>query len=366
MEENKGKPNNRRKKIAAFIIFPLLIIIGAVVLFFYREYKATHISTDDAFVDGRVHVIASKISGTVKSIYVKDNQFVKKDDLILDIDPIDYDVRVKEARAGLETEIAKLAEIRDKVDTAKKQLTGIVASMEEAKANLELQEANLRQAEIDFKRAESLLKKEVIPREQYDKAKTTYDVAAAQVKAAKERIKQLEASFETQKAVIKQTETSLIPQQAQIQQKDATLKGTELNKSYTKIYASSDGYIAKRSVEVGNQIQPGQPLLAVVPLDDIWITANYKETQLGRVKTGQKVKIIVDTYPNKVFYGKVESVQAGTGAVFSLLPPENATGNYVKIVQRIPVKIILDQNTDPSHNLRIGMSVVPTILVNSK
>lgn len=366
MEENKEKPNNRRKKIAAIIIFPVLIVIGAVMLFLYREYKATHISTDDAFVDGRVHAIASKIPGTVKAIHVNDNQFVKKGNPILEIDPIDYDVRVKEAQAGLETEIAKLSEIRDKVDTAKKQLAGIMASMEEARANLELQEANLRQAEVDFKRAESLLKREVIPREQYDKAKTTYDVAVAQVKAAKERIKQLEASLETQKAVVKQTETSLIPQQAQIQQKEATLKGTELSKSYTIIYSPSDGYIAKKSVETGNQIQPGQSLMAVVPLDDIWITANYKETQLERVKLGQKVKIIVDTYPGKVFYGKVESVQAGTGAVFSLFPPENATGNYVKIVQRIPVKIILDQDTDPSHNLRIGMSVVPTILVNSK
>jgi membrane fusion protein (multidrug efflux system) len=366
MEENKEKPNNRRKKIAAIIIFPVLIVIGAVMLFLYREYKATHISTDDAFVDGRVHAIASKIPGTVKAIHVNDNQFVKRGGPILEIDPIDYDVRVKEAQAGLETEIAKLSEIRDKVDTAKKQLAGIMASMEEARANLELQEANLRQAEVDFKRAESLLKKEVIPREQYDKAKTTYDVAVAQVKAAKERIKQLEASLETQKAVVKQTETSLIPQQAQIQQKEATLKGTELSKSYTIIYSPSDGYIAKKSVETGNQIQPGQSLMAVVPLDDIWITANYKETQLERVKLGQKVRIIVDTYPGKVFYGKVESVQAGTGAVFSLFPPENATGNYVKIVQRIPVKIILDQDTDPSHNLRIGMSVVPTILVSSK
>ncbi len=366
MGENKGKPNNRRKKIAAIIIFPVLIVIGAVVLFLYREYKATHISTDDAFVDGRVHAIASKIPGTVKAIHVNDNQFVKKGAPILEIDPIDYDVRVKETQAGLETERAKLSEIRDKVDTAKKQLAGIMASMEEARANLELQEANLRQAEVDFKRAESLLKKEVIPREQYDKAKTTYDVAVAQVKAAKERIKQLEASLETQKAVIKQTETSLITQQAQIQQKEATLKGTELSKSYTIIYSPSDGYIAKKSVETGNQIQPGQSLMAVVPLDDIWITANYKETQLERVKLGQKVRIIVDTYPGKVFYGKVESVQAGTGAVFSLFPPENATGNYVKIVQRIPVKIILDQDTDPSHNLRIGMSVVPTILVSSQ
>jgi membrane fusion protein (multidrug efflux system) len=368
MEENKGRPNNRRKKIAAFIIFPLLIVIGAVILFFYREYKATHISTDDAFVDGRVHTIASKISGTVKVIYVNDNQFIKKGDPILEIDPTDYDVRMKEAQAGLETERAKLSEIRDRVDTAKKQLEGILASMGEARANLELQEANLRQAEVDFKRAESLLKKEVIPREQYDKAKTTYDVAAAQVKAAKERIKQLEASLETQKAVVKQTETSLIPQQAQIQQKEASLKGTELNLGYTKIYAPTDGYITKRTVEVGNQVQVGQPLLAVVPLaqDDIWISANYKETQLEKVKPGQKVEIKVDTFPGKKFYGRVESIMSGTGAAFSLLPPENATGNYVKIVQRIPVKIILDQGTDPSHNLRIGMSVVPTILVNSK
>ncbi len=366
MGENKEKPNNRKKKIAAFIIFPGLIVIGAVVLFFYREYKATHISTDDAFVDGRVHAIASKIPGTVKAIYVNDNQFVRKGVPILEIDPIDYEVRVKEAQAGLETERAKLSEIRDRVETAKKQLIGILASMEEARANLELQEATLRQAAVDFKRAESLLKKEVIPKEQYDKAKTTYDVAAAQVKAARERLKQLEASFETQKAVIKQTETSLIPQQAQIKQKEAILKGAELSKSYTLIYSPSDGYIAKKSVEVGNQIQLGQSLMAVVSLNDIWIIANYKETQLERVNPGQKVKIKVDTFSGKVFYGKVESVQAGTGAVFSLFPPENATGNYVKIVQRIPVKIILDRGTDPSHNLRIGMSVVPTILVNSK
>jgi membrane fusion protein (multidrug efflux system) len=366
VEEKKGKQNNRRKKTLAFILFPFIILIGAVALFFYREYHATHISTDDAFVDGRVHVVASKIPGTVKVIHVKDHQFVKKGDPILEIDPMDYEVRVKEAKAGLETERAKLTEIRDRVDTAKKQLMGIVASLEEAKANLELQEATFRQAEVDFKRAELLLKKEVIPRENFDKAKTGYDVAVAQTKAARERIKQLEASLETQKAVIKQTETSLIPQHAQIQQKDATLKGVELNRGYTKIYSSSEGFIAKKSVEIGNQIQSGQYLMAIVPLDDIWITANYKETQLERVRPGQKVKIKVDTYPGKVFDGRVDSVMAGTGAVFSLFPPENATGNYVKIVQRIPVKILLDKETDSAHVLRIGMSVVPTILVDSK
>jgi membrane fusion protein (multidrug efflux system) len=363
MEEKKEKPNQRRKKAVTFILFPVIIVIGAVTLYFYLQYKKTHISTDDAFVDGRVHAIASKIPGTVSAIHVKDNQFVKKSDLLLEIDSTDYEVKVKEARAGLETERAKLPEIRDRVDTVKKQLSEIIASLEASRANVELQEANLRQAEIDFKRAEILLKKEVIPRDQYDRAKTAYEIAVAQVKAAKDRVKQLEASLETQRAVIKQTESSLMPQHAQIQQKDAILKGAELNKSYTKIYTPSDGYISKKSVEIGNQIQPGQSLMAVVPLDDIWITANYKETQLERVKPGQKVKIKVDTYPSKVFHGKVDSVMAGTGAVFSLFPPENATGSYVKIVQRIPVKIVLDQGTDPAHILRIGISVVPTILV---
>jgi membrane fusion protein (multidrug efflux system) len=356
-----GGRNNK----VVFVLFPVLILMGALTLYFYRGYKATHITTDDAFVDGRIHVIASKVPGTVKVIHVKDNQFVKRNDLLLEVDPRDYEVRVKEAHAGLETERAKLSEIRDRVDTVRKQLSEGIASLEAARATLELQEANLRQAEIDFRRADSLLKKEVVTKEQFDKAKTNYDMGVAQVKAAKERIKQLEASLETQKALIKQTETSLIPQQAQIQQKDAILKGAELNKSYTNIYAPSDGYIAKRTVEVGNQIQSGQSLMAVVPLDDIWITANYKETQLERVQPGQKVKIKVDTYPSKVFYGKVESVMAGTGVVFSLFPPENATGNYVKIVQRIPVKIVLDPDTDRAHILRIGMSVVPTILVES-
>ncbi len=363
MEEKKGKPNQRRKKFVAFILFPAIIIIGAVTLYFYLGYKETHISTDDSFVDGRVHAIASKIPGTVSAIHVKDNQFVKKGDLLLEIDSTDYEVKVKEARAGLETERAKLPEIRDRVDTVKKQLNEIIASLEAARANLELQKANLELAKVDLQRAEFLLKKEAIPKQQYDNSKNKYEVAVAQVKAAQDQVKQVEASLETQRALIKQTESGLPPQEAQIRQKDAVLKGTELNLRYTRIYAPADGYIAKRTVEIGNQIQPGQALTAVVPLDDIWITANYKETQLEKVKQGQKVKIKVDTYPGKVFYGKVDSVMAGTGAVFSLFPPENATGNYVKIVQRIPVKITLDKDTDPSHILRVGMSVVPTVLV---
>jgi membrane fusion protein (multidrug efflux system) len=365
MEEKRGNRNSQRKKIVAFILLPSIIIIGAIILYSYIRYKDTHISTDDAFVDGRVHVVASKVSGTVRAIGVKDNQFVKKNDLLLEIDPTDYDVKVKEAKAGLETEKSKLSEISTKVDTTKKQLSEIIASLEAARASLEAQQASFRQADIDLKRMDLLYQKQVIPKEQLDRAKTNYDVAIAQVKVARDRIQQLEASLETQRALIKQTESGLPTQQAQIQEKEAALKMAELNQSYTRIYAPSDGYITKRTVEVGNQIQASQPLMAIVPLtqEDIWITANYKETQLKNVKPGQRVRIEVDTYPGKTFEGRVNSIMAGTGAVFSLFPPENATGNFVKVVQRIPVKIVLESGTDPNHVLRVGMSVAPTILI---
>jgi membrane fusion protein, multidrug efflux system len=148
-----------------------------------------------------------------------------------------------------------------------------------------------------------------------------------------------------------------------VKQKQEALEADRLKKSYTLIYAPSSGYVTKKSVEVGNQIQAGQPLMAIVPLADVWIIANYKETQLEGVKPGQKVVIEVDSYPGKKFSGKVESIMAGTGAAFSLFPPENATGNYVKVVQRVPVKIILDAGTDPNKLLRVGMSVEPTIMV---
>jgi len=365
MAEKKEKPNKQGRRTIALILLSVVIILGAVGLYLYMRYKATHISTDDAFVDGRVHVIASKIPGTVRTLHITDNQLVKKSDPLLEIDPVDYDVRVKEAQAGLQVERARLSELRDRVNTAKKQLTEIMASLEAARANVELQKANLDLAKVNLQRSESLLKKEAIPRQQYDNSKTAYEVAVAQVKAAQDMVKQLEASLETQKALIKQTEAGLPTQEAQIRQKEATLTAAQLNLGYTVLYAPAGGYVTKRTVETGNQIQIGQPLMAVVPLvqADVWITANYKETELKNVKPGQKVKIEVDTYPGKVFYGKVNSIMAGTGAVFSLFPPENATGNFVKVVQRIPVKIVLDEGADPNHLLRIGMSVVPTIFV---
>ena len=364
MEEKTIQPvNKRRRKIIALIVLAVIAVIGIITVYFYLQYKSTHITTDDAFVDGNIHTIASKVPGTVKNVYVKSNQFVKKGDILVELDPADYEVKLNETSSGAGAEKAKFIEVETRIEVSKSKLTELSAALGAAKANLELQEANLSQAENDSRRAENLYKKESISKDKYEKMMTAYAVALAQVKAAKEQIKQVEKELETQKTIIKQTEASRTAQLSVIKEKEAKQNAAQLNYSYTKIYSPADGYVTRKSVELGNQIGAGQPIMAIVSFEDLSVVANYKETQLEKISPGQKVKIKVDTYPGKVFRGKVDSIMAGTGAVFSLFPPENATGNYVKVVQRIPVKIVLDKDTDKEHILRIGMSVVPTILI---
>jgi membrane fusion protein, multidrug efflux system len=346
-----------------FLIAALVLIAGGIGLLMYRDYRATHVNTDDAFVEGRIHTIAPRIPGPVRLVNVTDNQSVRAGDLLLELDPSDYEVKVNEAASSVESERMKSQEMQNRRDAAEKQMAEIKAGIEAAKANVVLQQANLAQADLDMKRYENLYRQEAISKERYEKTKTAFDVSEAQVKAARERVKQLEASLATQTSLIRQAQAGVSTQAAVARNKEAVLAGATLNKSYTRIVAPVDGYVTKKSVEAGNQVAPGTPLLALVPLDDIWIIANYKETQLTRVKRGQKVEIEVDTYPGKKWYGKVESIMAGTGSTFSLFPPENATGNYVKVVQRIPVKVLLDKGSDKDHVLRIGMSVVATIII---
>jgi len=358
---SEKQPNSKRKKLA-FSICCILMIFGAAGVYLYRGYMKTHITTDDAFITGRIHVVAAKISGTVQKLHVSDNQYVNAGDILLEIDERDYALGVTQAQAALDAEKAKIAEIEIEQDVAAKHLAELQFTVESNLAELKLQQAQLRQAGKDLERAKSLFSKNVLPEDQYDKAATAYEIASARLDAAEKQVKRAQGAVETQKAVILQIETSLDAQRSVLTKQEEFLKAQVLRASYTRLYAPVSGYISKRSVEVGNQVQPGQSLMAVVPLDDIWITANYKETQLERVRPGQSVKIRIDTFPSKVFTGKADSIMAGTGSVFSLFPPENATGNYVKVVQRIPVKIVLDKDADPDHTLRIGMSVVPTIL----
>ena len=353
---------NLNKKKSAVLLLSVILIIGIGCVLYYLEYRKIYISTDDAFVTGRIHVIASKVPGTVKTLHVDDNQFVKKDDLLVEIDVKDYDVRVRGAQSARNAERSKLDELSTRTDVARKQLVELQFSVQSARTNQRLQETNLKQAEIDYKRAEALYKRGVVPEERLEKTKTGYDVSVAQVEASRDQLKQIEAALETQKSVIKQSESAFKSQDSMVKQKDEVLKAEDLKKSYTNIYAPAEGYITKKSVETGNQIQEGQPLMAIVPLDDIWVVANYKETQIENVKPGQRARIKVDTYPDRAFEGTVQSIMSGTGSVFSLFPPENATGNYVKVVQRIPVKIVLKKGTDPNHILRVGMSVAPTII----
>lgn len=342
----------------------VLVLGGLAGLLYYLHYRSTHLSTDDAFVTGRIHVVASKVPGTVARIAVADNQLVKQDDELVEIDEKDYDVRVRETESAVQAEKAKEREIALRADVARRQLAEYGHRLETARANLRLQEVQARQAGIDLRRAEQLMEKKIIAQERYDKAKTAAETSQAQVAAAREQAKQAEAALLTQESLIRQTESAGRSQEATVRQREEALKGDLLRKSYTRIAAPAAGYVTKRAIEVGNQVQAGQPLMAVVALGDVWIVANYKETQLERMKPGQKVEVRVDGYPGRTFDGRVDSIMAGTGAVFSLFPPENATGNYVKVVQRIPVKILLEKGTDPGHLLRVGMSVVPTVLVD--
>ncbi len=363
MEETKEVAGAGSKKKIALSIFALMVIVGLTALFFYTRYIKTHISTDDAFIDGDIYTIAPKVSGTVKNVYVSSNQLVKKGDILVELDEADYDVKVSETASGLEAEKAKVAEIESKIQAAKKQLAEAVARIEAVKAVNELQNANLEQAEKDRDRAENIYKKNAISKEKYERTLTAYKVALAQVRASTEDMNAVTLTVETQKAAVKQAEASKISQMSIIKQKEAVHETAQLNSGYTRINSPADGYVTKKSIEIGNQIKAGQPIMAIVSLNDVYVTANYKETELERVKPGQRVEIEVDTYPGRKFTGKVDSIMAGTGSAFSLFPPENATGNYVKVVQRIPVKIVLDKDTDREHVLRVGMSVVPTIIV---
>jgi membrane fusion protein (multidrug efflux system) len=286
---------NNKKKILIYLS-GVLAIPAIVFLAIYVIKGLSRVTTDDAYIEGRIHTIAAKINGTVKGVHVQDNQRVRRGELILEIDPADYELKVHEAQASLD-----------------------------------IREVSLWQASRDKERAEALYRREIFPKERYENAFTAYNLARAQLKAA-----------------------------------DVQLKIAQRNLEYTKIYAPTDGYVTKKSVELGNQIQPGQPLMAVVDIDDLWVTANYKETQLKNVRVGQRAEIKVDTYPGSTFTGRVDSIMAGTGAVFSLFPPENALGNYVKVVQRIPVKIVFDNGTYDHHNLHIGMSCIPTIFTKDE
>ncbi len=316
-EKGKGLSHNRKIRIRIYLVVIVIALISAVI---YYYYESTHyVSTDDAFIGGHPVLIAPHVSGYVHKLYVSDNEHVKKGKLLLEIDSRPFQLQLNEAKVDLEVAVSK---------------------KNVAISNLAIVIDAQNTAAIDMYRNQLLSTGNAISLEKFEHTIALYQAAKSAVKAQQAMIKLEKANVDKAKANLSQAELTL---------------------SYTKIYAPANGYVAKRNFDIGSFVSTGNPVMAVV-LDNKWVNANFKETQLTGIRLGQTVDIYIDAFPNKVFKGKVQSIQAGTGAAFSLLPPENATGNFVKTVQRVPVKIVFDQIPDQQkYFLALGMSVEPTV-----
>jgi membrane fusion protein (multidrug efflux system) len=378
------------------VIFLLILVGAAIGGYRFWNYLESYESTDDAEVDGDIYAVTSRIAGTVKAVYVQDNQAVKAGELLVELDPRDYEVSLEQAKAALNESRSLVAVARPNVPitsvttetTLSTSVTDIAQSRaavagaqrdyESAVADVRKAEADSVKAQADLARYKLLVAKDEISKQQYDQAEAAAKSAAADVDAKRATAEAYARSIEEAQARLEQSQTKQIeaernrPQQIAIQ--NATVENRQasavhqqtlvdqaaLNLSYTKIFAPIDGIIGKKNAEPGQEVAPGQQLMADVPLNDIWITANFKETQLKKMRPNQRATIHVDSY-DRDYQGYVESVAGATGARFSLLPPENATGNYVKVVQRVPVRIRIKEGEDPNHQLRPGMSVDPKV-----
>ncbi|MCK5352978.1 HlyD family secretion protein [bacterium] len=382
------------KKMRAFMIVGTIVAVGLIILFLYRGYAKTHVTTDDAFVEGSIHMIGARVAGTVVEILISDNQQVKAGDLLARLDPEPFQKAVDEADASFQSEEGRLTETNAQIVAQEKRVSAMEASLARTReaekelmaavsakqAQMQARSAALDQSRLDLIRAEKLSKQEVIPQSRYERAKTTFEMASADLTAAEEfknqavvalkahksTVAQVQAQVKAEEAAYERSRASLTTQMGQISRRKAQAESARLRLSYTALIAPADGFVTRLSAEVGNTVQAGQPLMSLVNLEDAYVVANYKETRIGRLKQGQKVTIKLDSYPGLKFKGTLDSIMAGTGAAFTLFPPENASGNYVKVVQRIPVKITFDDLEDVRPLLRIGMSVVPTILVKEK
>jgi membrane fusion protein (multidrug efflux system) len=401
-----ANPKTRRLLFAGSAVL-LAAVIGLVLYYRNRE------STDDAQVDGHITQVSSKVYGRVSEVLVNDNQQVKAGQVLVKLDPRDLQAAVDQAKAQLalaESEAQSAGvdvprtqlNVQSGTSSADAQFAGANADLmraqstyEEAstsdlayaQANVEKSKANAQLAQADLQRYTPLMQKGEISKQQYDAAKANADATASALKADQEKLAQARRSIDITKAQldaaaarVQQAQAGQVSAKAdtkqvmmrqadaqgkiaKVQQARAALEAAQLNVEYTTIVAPVDGVATHKQVEVGQIVQQGQGLLVVVPLRDVWVTANFKETQLREMKPGQKAEVKVDTY-GKTFTGHIDSISGATGAVLSLLPPENATGNYVKVVQRIPVKIVLDPISQDQAILRPGMNVVATVVTN--
>jgi len=310
------------KKII-YIIITIIILIGAILA---KLYFSTFESTDDAFIEANIIRVSPKVSGVIQNLYIDDNQEVKEGELLLEIDSRDYEVRFEQAQSAY-----KMALYRQKSARADESAT---------KTDMEIQES-------DYQRYLKLYAKGAVSKQELERAKSRLETSRSRYSQSSQNV------FSKSKNRVAD---------AEIKRLEALMKQAELELSYTKIHAGTSGKITNKTAEVGAFAHLGSPLFSIVP-EKRWVVANFKETQVGKMKPGQEVKIKIDAYPKKTFMGKIDSIQASTGAKTSLFPPENAVGSYVKVVQRVPVKIVFTQAFDPEYNIEPGMSVVPKVIL---
>lgn len=349
--KDKSKVGFRGKQRILIWSTPMVIIllIGGLI---YWRYASGRVSTDDAFIQAHISPISSRVTGTVIKVLVRDNQWVNAGDTLVVLDPSDYQTKVEQAKSALEMARAKVRQQESDILMNQKAV-GV------ALAALKADEADLNKISSDLIRYSTLLEKEEVSKQQYDAVYANTVAARAKVEADRKRLERTQSAVELAR-------TKLISNIAGVSQAEANLHEAELQLSYTVITAPVSGLVTNKRVEVGQSIQPTQPIMALVERNP-WVVANFKETQITHMRPGQRAIIEVDAYPGHKFYGHVDSIQSGSGAAFSLLPPENATGNYVKVTQRIPVKIVFDDLQEDYNQSKYilgpGMSVVPTVII---
>lgn len=347
-EQDQKKKGMSRGKRLLLIAIAVIVVVGlAIAGWFYYQYSSQFASTDDAFVDTHLSQIAPRVSGQVESVVVDDNQHVNAGDLLLTIDTRDYRIKLDQAVAQRDNALAQLAQ-------ADAQVTLQRTNIDQAKANVTVAEADLTQAEQDYARFKNIDPKAI--------TKQQLDNATAQLKSAQAKLQSAQQSVAGAEAQLKAAQSQVTAAKAQVENAETGIASAKLQLSYTTLNAPVTGRVTKKTVAVGNYVNPGAPLLAIVP-DEMWVTANYKETQLAGMRPGQPVDIKVDAFPDGNFRGRVDSIQRGSGTVFSTLPAENATGNFVHVVQRVPVKIVFEDDRYKKVGIVPGLSVVPSVRV---
>ncbi len=364
LNEAGQRPSHRR------ILFRLglaaIIILLAALGVPYYLHLVSHEATDDAFVDGHIVPISPRISGHVARVCVTDNQAVVAGDLLLEIDPRDFQARLDASQAMVQNALALIDVALSQKREAEAQVASVRSALDQAQAELAAAEARFQQGAADLKRYQELAASHTITPQQLEHAETVAQTAAADRDAARGKVATQRSLVQRAEAALDTADDNVRQAEAQAAARRSQLAQDALNLSYTKVVAPCDGHVAKKSVEPGAFVQVGQSLMAVVA-PEVWVTANFKETQLTHVRPGQPVSIAVDTFPDVTFHGHVDSIQRGTGSRFSLLPPENATGNFVKVVQRVPVKIVFDRPKELAGYLLVpGMSVVPEVNIKAE